>query len=63
MLILSRKTGEEILIGPPGPGQVRVVLIEVRDSRKARIGIEAPAGVPVHRREIAERILANDPAA
>lgn len=51
MLVLSRKTEEDILIGD----SVVVKIIEIRGD-KVRIGIEAPKDVPVHRREIAEAI-------
>jgi carbon storage regulator len=51
MLVLSRKTEEDILIGD----SVVVKIIEIRGD-KVRLGIEAPKDVPVHRREIAEAI-------
>ncbi len=54
MLVLSRYTGEEILIGT-SDGQIVITMIETR-GEKARIGITAPPTVPVHRREIWEQI-------
>lgn len=51
MLVLSRKAGEEIVIG----GSICVKVIEVRGNR-VRLGITAPDNVPVHRREIADVI-------
>lgn len=51
MLVLSRKNGEEILIGD----SIRVVVVEVRGD-KVRIGIQAPRDVSVHRKEVAEAI-------
>lgn len=100
MLILSRKVGERILIGPPGleqlsltlisteprlhtatlqarglqpqrltvyticdtmriAHQISAVLVEVK-GKTARIGINAPRHIPVHREEIAERIAAEE---
>jgi carbon storage regulator len=48
MLVLSRKLGEKIVIGE------RVVLTVVKvDRNQVRLGIEAPADVPVFREEIA----------
>ena len=47
MLILSRKVGETIVIG----GQVLVQVSRVR-SGSVSLGITAPAGVPVDRKEI-----------
>ena len=51
MLILSRKSGESIVID--GRVQVKVVRVE---GETVKIGIEAPADVPVHRREVYEEI-------
>lgn len=50
MLILSRKVGETIVIG----GQVLVQVSRVR-SGSVSLGITAPAGVPVDRKEIWEK--------
>lgn len=54
MLVLTRKVGEEIWIGEDQG--IRVVLVDVVAGGKARIGIVAPEGVVVHRKEVAERI-------
>ncbi len=51
MLILSRKPGESIVID----GRIRVKVIRM-DGEAIKIGIEAPADVPVHRHEIYEEI-------
>lgn len=51
MLVLSRKTDEEICIGP----DVVVRVVEVRGD-KVRLGVVAPAKVAVHRREVADRV-------
>ncbi len=51
MLVLSRKVGERILIG----GDVEIVVVEVRGGY-VRLGIEAPRTVPVHRKELRERM-------
>lgn len=52
MLVLTRKVGQQIVL--PGCG----VTIEVIDAGKnrVRLGVAAPANVPVHRRELWERI-------
>jgi len=47
MLVLSRKKNEQIMIGD----DVVITIVDVRGD-KVRIGIEAPAHVPVHRHEI-----------
>ena len=47
MLVLSRKKNEQIIIGDG----IVITVVDVR-SDKVRIGIEAPAHVPVHRHEV-----------
>ncbi len=51
MLVLTRKMGEEIVIGD----DIVITLVEIR-ADKVRIGIEAPKEVPVHRREVYDAI-------
>ena len=50
MLVLTRRLGEEIVIN----GDIRVKVIMVQ-GEKVRLGITAPASVPVDRSEIHER--------
>ena len=50
-LILTRRVGETILIGP----DVTVTVLGVKGNQ-VRLGIEAPRDVAVHRQEVAERI-------
>jgi carbon storage regulator len=51
MLVLSRKYNESIVIND----QVVVTVIEIRGD-KVRLGIDAPKEVPVHRREVYDKI-------
>jgi len=51
MLILTRKVGEKIRIGD----DIEITVLEVK-GRQARIGINAPPGLTVHREEIFRRI-------
>jgi len=51
VLVLSRKCGEVVTIGD----RVTVTVLSVRGN-KVKIGISAPAEVPVHRQELYERI-------
>jgi len=51
MLILTRRTGEAILLD----GGVRIVVLET-DGQGVRLGIEAPASVGIVREEVAQRI-------
>ena len=51
MLVLSRKKGEEIVIGEA----ITMTIVEIRGD-KVRVGIAAPPEIPVHRREVKEAI-------
>ena len=51
MLVLSRKKNESITIRD----DIVITVVEVRGV-KVRLGIEAPKEVPVHRREVYEKI-------
>lgn len=51
MLILTRRTGETVMIGE----NVTLTVLGVKGNQ-VRIGINAPKNVPVHREEIYERI-------
>ena len=54
MLVLSRKSNEEIVIGD----NIRVKVLEISGNR-VRLGISAPNHVPVLRQEIFARMEAN----
>ncbi|MEI8371231.1 MAG: carbon storage regulator CsrA [Planctomycetota bacterium] len=47
MLVLSRKLGEEVVIGDG----IRVTVLEMRGDR-VKLGFVAPGEVPIHRKEI-----------
>ena len=51
MLILTRRTGETVMIG----NEVTLTVLGVKGNQ-VRIGINAPKNAPVHREEIYERI-------
>ena len=51
MLILSRKAGETIVID----GRIKVTVMRV-EGEAVKLGIEAPAQVPVHRQEVYDEI-------
>ena len=51
MLVLTRKVGEEIVIGD----NVRVRIVAVQNKR-VRLGITAPQQLPVHRDEVHQRL-------
>lgn len=51
MLVLSRKIGQKIMIGH----NIELTVLDVRGDT-ARIGIEAPKSVTIHRKEVYEEI-------
>ncbi|HEU4342551.1 MAG TPA: carbon storage regulator CsrA, partial [Candidatus Binatia bacterium] len=57
MLILSRHRDEKIQIGD----DITITVTEIRGD-KVRIGIEAPANVPVHRMEVIEAMKRREAA-
>ena len=56
MLVLSRKEGESIVI----QGRIVISVLDVRRHR-VRIGVEAPRNMAVHRREVWEAIMDEQP--
>lgn len=55
MLVLSRKCRERIYIGD---ALTQIVVIAI-DGERVRLGVDAPADVPVHRGEVYAAILRN----
>lgn len=51
MLVLSRKKDETIIIND----NIQITIVDIRGD-KIRVGIDAPAEVAIHRKEIAELI-------
>jgi len=51
MLILTRRLGETLIIGP----SIRVTVVGIKGNQ-VRIGIDAPKSVRVHRQELYERL-------
>jgi carbon storage regulator len=58
MLVLSRKKNETISISD----NIQITVVEVRGD-KVRLGITAPKEIPVHRKEIADKIEAKEASA
>ena len=55
MLVLSRKKGEVVVIGP----DIRVIVLEVTGDT-ARLGLEAPRSVVIQREERVKREVRRD---
>jgi carbon storage regulator len=51
MLVLTRRRGEGVVIGP----DVRIVVLGIKNGQ-VRLGIEAPRTIEVHRDEVCVRI-------
>lgn len=54
MLVLSRTLHEEIVIGE-GDDAIVICVTEIRGN-KVKLGVSAPAGVSIHRREVYDEI-------
>lgn len=55
MLVLSRKPDETIVIGD----NIVVTVVSIDGSGRVRLGVQAPGSIPVHRKEVYDRILAD----
>ncbi len=62
MLVITRREGEEVIIGDPRCpiGVVRIAGIK---GERVRVAFDFPRDVPVHRREVADQIIAEGPTA
>ncbi len=60
MLVITRREGEEVVIGNPASpiGTVRVAAIK---GDRVRLAFAFPREIDVHRREVADEILADKP--
>ena len=60
MLVITRREGEEVVIGDPR-NPIGVVRIASIKGERVRVAFDFPRDVEIHRREIAEQILTQDP--
>ncbi|MFO0874849.1 MAG: carbon storage regulator [Phycisphaerales bacterium] len=56
MLVITRREGEEVVIGNPAAPLGIVRIAQIRGDR-VRIAFEFPREIDVHRREVAEQIV------
>ena len=57
MLVLTRKNRESVVIGQPGEMRIalEITILEIEGGR-VRLGFEADNKLPIHRREVWDRI-------
>ena len=58
MLVITRREGEEVVIGDPS-APIGVVRITTIKGDRVRVAFEFPRTIEVHRREIADQIVAD----
>ena len=62
MLVITRREGEEVVIGDPR-NPIGVVRIASIKGERVRVAFDFPREVDINRREIADQILAQEPIA
>lgn len=60
MLVITRREGEEIVIGDPR-NPIGVVRIASIKGERVRVALDFPRNVEIHRREIADQIVQQPP--
>jgi carbon storage regulator len=61
MLVITRREGEEIVIGDPR-NPIGVVRIASIKGERVRVALDFPRDVEIHRREVADEITTSEPA-
>ena len=60
MLVITRREGEEVVIGDP-TNPIGVVRIASVKGDRVRLAMDFPREIEVHRREVADQILTENP--
>lgn len=60
MLVITRREGEEVVIGDPA-NPIGIIRIAGIKGDRVRVAMDFPREIPVHRREVADQILAEAP--
>lgn len=60
MLVITRREGEEVVIGDPR-NPIGVVRIASVKGERVRVAFDFPRDVEIHRREIADQIVTQEP--
>ena len=61
MLVITRREGEEVVIGDPA-NPIGIVRIATIKGDRVRLAFQFPREIEVHRREVAEQILTAKPS-
>lgn len=61
MLVITRREGEEVVIGDPA-NPIGVVRIATIKGDRVRLAFDFPREIEVHRREVADQILSSPPS-
>ena len=61
MLVITRREGEEVVIGDPS-NPIGVVRIASVKGERVRVAFDFPRSVEIHRREIADQIVTEQDA-
>lgn len=57
MLVITRREGEEIVVGDPD-SPIGIIRIAAIKGERVRVALEFPRSVQIHRREVADQISA-----
>lgn len=60
MLVITRREGEEVVIGDP-KNPIGVVRIASVKGERVRVAFDFPREVQIHRREVADQIVGEEP--
>lgn len=61
MLVITRREGEEVVIGDPS-NPIGIVRIASIKGDRVRVAFDFPRAIDVHRREVANQIIEDRPA-
>jgi carbon storage regulator CsrA len=61
LLVITRREGEEVVIGDPS-NPIGIVRIAAIKGDRVRIAFDFPRSIDVHRREVADQIVSEHPA-
>ncbi len=59
MLVITRREGEEVVIGDPA-NPIGVVRIAAIKGERVRVAFDFPRDVQIHRREVADQIVGDE---